>query len=164
MATVKKTSITLPQPLFDQVKILAQRLQVSQNQLFEMAVAQFVAGYPLEPLPPRVVNQGDVYWVRGTPDQIGHPHVVIQANVLNHSRIQTVVVCALTSNRRRASLPGNVRLDEHEANLPKASVVEVSKVASVGKAQLGEYIGTLSDQRIEEILAGMRFLQASFGL
>jgi hypothetical protein len=30
------------------------------------------------------------------------PHVVIQDNVINRSRINTVVVCALTTNRTRA--------------------------------------------------------------
>jgi mRNA interferase MazF len=40
--------------------------------------------------------------------------------------------------------------------------VEVSKVTSVEKAQLGDYIGSLTEQRINQILAGMRFLQRSF--
>ena len=48
---------------------------------------------------------------------------------------------------------------EREANLPKASIVVVSQVSTVEKAQLGEYIGTLSKQRIDQILAGMRFIQ-----
>lgn len=114
-----------------------------------------------------VINQGDVYWVQltapnGVDPGIRHPHVIIQENVLNHSRIQTVVTCALTTNLKRASLPGNVLLDAGEANLPKHSVVEVSKVSTVDKAQLGDYIGTLSAERITQILAGMRFLQASF--
>ena len=53
-------------------------------------------------------------------------------------------------------------LDPGEANLPKQSVVVVSQVDSVEKSQLGEYIGTLSAQRVDQILAGMRFQQASF--
>jgi mRNA interferase MazF len=116
----------------------------------------------------RVINQGDIYWVawvegEKAPSAIPHPYVVVQENVFNHSRIHTVVVCALTSNLRRTSeTPGNVLLAAGEGNLPKQSVVEVSKVSSIEKAQLGDYIGSLSGQRIEQILAGMRFLQASF--
>jgi mRNA interferase MazF len=112
-----------------------------------------------------VVNQGDVYWLR-LKDQAGtglrHPYVVLQDDVFNHSRIDTVVVCALTSNLKRASLPGNVLLEVGEANLPRQSVVEVSKVSTIDKAQLGEYIGMLSERRVNEILAGMRFLQVSY--
>ena len=94
--------------------------------------------------------------------KIPHPHVVIQDDLFNHSRIHTVVACALTSNVKRASIHGNLLLEAGEANLPKQSVVEVSKVSTVDKSQLGEYIGALSEQRITQILAGMHFLQASF--
>ena len=88
-----------------------------------------------------------------------HPHVVIQDDVINHSRIQTVVVCALTTNAKRANAPGNVLLEPGEANLPRQSIVVVSQVSTVEKAQLGEYIGSLTQQRVDQILAGMRFLQ-----
>lgn len=108
------------------------------------------------------VSQGDVFWValdesNGT--EVGHPHVVIQDNVFNRSRINTVVVCALTSNIKRAKAPGNVLLEEGEANLPRQSVVIVSQVSTVDKTQLGEYIGTLTKGRIDQVLAGMQFLQ-----
>jgi mRNA interferase MazF len=48
--------------------------------------------------------------------------VVIQNNVFNRSRINTVVVCALTSNLQRAAAPGNVLLEAGEADLPKQLV------------------------------------------
>jgi mRNA interferase MazF len=110
------------------------------------------------------INQGDIYWVplcevNGVEERIIHPHVVIQDDVLNHSRIQTVVVCALSTNLTRAKGPGNVLLDPGEANLPKQSVVVVSQVSSVQKDQLGAHIGTLSPERIHQILSGLRFLQ-----
>jgi mRNA interferase MazF len=88
--------------------------------------------------------------------------VVVQDDVFNHSRITTVVVCALTSNLHRASEPGNVLLEVGEGNLPKQSVVIVSQVSSVDKARLWERIGSLSDTRVEQILAGLRFQQVSF--
>jgi len=58
--------------------------------------------------------------------------------------------------------PGNVLLDVDEGNLPKRSVVVVSQVSSVEKARLGERIGALSEARVEQILAGLRFQQAPF--
>jgi mRNA interferase MazF len=61
-----------------------------------------------------------------------------------------------------ANAPGNLLLDAGEANLPKHSVVVVSKVSAVAKTELGEYIGTLAEGRVNQILAGMRFLQLSF--
>lgn len=114
------------------------------------------------------INRGDIYWIRPKDideSELGHyshPYVIIQDDVINHSRVNTVVVCALTSNLKRANEPGNVLLNTGEANLSKQSVVEVSKVSAVDKAQLGEYIGALSEERVGQILAGMRFLQASY--
>jgi mRNA interferase MazF len=65
----------------------------------------------------------------------------------------------LTSNLKRAKAPGNVLLEAGEGNLARQSVVVVSQVSTINKTQLGEYIGTLSPQRIHQILAGIRFLQ-----
>jgi mRNA interferase MazF len=110
-----------------------------------------------------VINQGDVFWV-DLGDPIGsepgyrHPHVVVQNNVFNRSRINTVVVCALTSNLRRAKAPGNVLLEEGEADLPKQSVVNVSQIFTVDKKDLGERIGALSRQRVRQILDGIRLV------
>ncbi len=107
-----------------------------------------------------VINQGDVFWV-DLNDPLGsepgyiHPNVVIQNNLYNHSKIHTVIICGLTSNLKYAQLPGNVLLDMGEANLPKASVVNVSQLLTVDKTQLGEYIGTLSKKRLFQILEGV---------
>lgn len=114
-----------------------------------------------------MINQGDLYWLRvaradGPAVDYAHPYVVIQEDVINHSRVNTVVVCALTSNLKRMTEPGNVLLEVGEANLLKQSVVVVSQVEAVEKTALGEYIGTLSRQRIEQILAGIRFQQRAF--
>lgn len=105
------------------------------------------------------VRQGDIYWISpnesdGIASDYTHPYVVIR-----HESLDSVVVCALTSNLRRAKEPGNVLLEEGEANLPRQSVVVVSQVCTVDKTQLGEYIGALTEQRISQVLSGLRFLQ-----
>jgi mRNA interferase MazF len=110
-----------------------------------------------------VINQGDLFWVDlGDPNGPGpgyrHPHVVIQNNVFNRSRINTVVVCVLTSNLGRAKAPGNVLLEKGEAGLPKQSVVNSSQIFTVDKRNLGEKIGALSRQRVRQILDGVRLV------
>lgn len=115
-----------------------------------------------------MIERGDVYWItiddgRGAAaPNLAHPHVVVQDDVFNHSRVTTVIVCALTSNLERAHEPGNVLLDPGEGDLPKRSVVVVSQISSVEKAQLGPKIGSLSEERVEQIVAGLRFQQLSF--
>ena len=109
------------------------------------------------------IEQGDVFWIdlgapRGSEPGYRHPHVVVQNNLFNRSRINTVVVCALTSNLKRAQAPGNVLLREEEARLPKASVVNVTQVFTVDKRDLDEKIGTLSSSRVQQILAGIQLV------
>lgn len=110
-----------------------------------------------------VINQGDIFWIDftapdGSEPGYRHPHVVIQNNLFNRSRINTVVVCTLTSNFKRASSPGNVILKKGEANLPKKSVVNISQLFTVNKSDLSEKIGTLSKDRISQILKGIKIL------
>ncbi len=110
-----------------------------------------------------VTNQGDVFWVElgkpsGSAPGYRHPHVVVQNNLFNRSRINTIVVCALTSNLKRAKAPGNVLLSKGEANLPKRSVVNISQIVTVDRTYLSEKIGTLSPQRIREVLDGIHLL------
>ncbi len=110
-----------------------------------------------------VINQGDIFWVdlgepSGSAPGYRHPHVVVQNNLFSQSRINTVVVCTLTSNLKRASAPGNVLLNRGEANLLKQSVVNVSQIFTVDKSDLVEKIGTLSPQRVRQILDGIQLL------
>ncbi|HDQ74014.1 MAG TPA: type II toxin-antitoxin system PemK/MazF family toxin [Chloroflexi bacterium] len=110
-----------------------------------------------------VINQGDVFWIdlgnpSGSQPGYRHPHVIVQNNVFNRSRINTVVVCELTSNLRRAQAPGNVLLEKGEANLPKQSVVNVSQIFTVDKRDLDEWIGTLSSRRMRQVLNGIRLV------
>jgi len=110
-----------------------------------------------------VISQGDIYWIElddpeGSEPGYKHPHVIVQNNLFNRSQIRTVLVCPLTSNLKRASAPGNVILDKNESDLTKQSVVNVSQVFTVDKAQLYEYVGTLSSKRITEILNGIKLV------
>jgi len=110
-----------------------------------------------------VTLQGDVFWVDlGEPSdsEPGHrrPCVVIQNDLFNRGRIKTTIICTLTSNLKRGRSPGNVTLFKDEANLPHKSVVNISQMYTVDKSKLHEKIGTLSKERIEEILAGVRLI------
>jgi mRNA interferase MazF len=109
------------------------------------------------------IRQGDVFWLdAGTPagsaPGFRRPHVVIQNDVFNASRIQTAVLCAVTSNLERAKAPGNLLLRKGEANLPRPSVVNVSQIVTVDKSVLCEKIGSLTADRVREIASGLHLL------
>lgn len=110
-----------------------------------------------------MIKQGDIYWVdlgdpRGSAPGYQHPHVVIQNNLFNASAIATVVMCALTSNLKRGSSPGNVILKKGDANLRKKSVINITQVYTVDKSDLCEKIGSISNAKIKEVLLGIQLL------
>ncbi|MCL2923260.1 MAG: type II toxin-antitoxin system PemK/MazF family toxin [Trichodesmium sp. MAG_R04] len=110
-----------------------------------------------------LINQGDIFWIElgepsGSQLSYRHPHVVIQNNVFNFSLIKTVVVCSLGSNMKLAAVPGNIVLSLGEANLPDQRIVNIAQLFTVKKSQLTDKIGTLSAERVEEILNGVELL------
>jgi mRNA interferase MazF len=105
------------------------------------------------------IHQGGIYWIKldeGNEEEIIHPQVILQNDMINNSRIKTLVVCGISTNIKKAYEVGNVVLEEGEGNLEKRSIVVVSQVSTVNKDQVGEYIGTLKAERVEEIFQGMK--------
>jgi len=104
-----------------------------------------------------------VWWAE-LPDATGsapgfrRPVVVVSSDAFNASRIQTVVVVALTSNLRLAEAPGNVRVRAKEAGLPKESVANVSQVLTVDKDVLTERSGQLRPATLDQLAAGLRLV------
>ncbi|MBI5756587.1 MAG: type II toxin-antitoxin system PemK/MazF family toxin [Nitrospirae bacterium] len=82
----------------------------------------------------------------------------MQNNVFNESRINTVVVCAITSNLKRSEAPGNVLLSKGEGNLPKDSVANISQIITVNKSDLLEKIGRVSTSKVKQIIEGVKLL------
>jgi mRNA interferase MazF len=109
------------------------------------------------------IRQGELYWLDFGPSENSapaerHPCVVVQSDVFNRSRLATTVVCLITSNLTRARAPGNVRLEKGQANLPKASVVNVSQILTIDKAELTRRIGKLPANTIDVIRSGLQLL------
>ena len=104
-----------------------------------------------------------MYWFdfgipRGSEPGYVRPVIVIQNDIANQSAIRTVLACVLTTNMRLARAPGNVLLEPDEGGLSHISVVNVSQVITIDKADLTDemFIGTLSPERVDQIVAGIR--------
>ncbi len=110
-----------------------------------------------------MIRQGDLYWAdfdepRGSGPGYRHPVVVVQNNLLNDIPIKTVIVCLITSNLKYAKAPGNVALSKGEGGLTRPSVINVTQLYTVNKADLLDYIGTLSPRRMRDVLNGVKFV------
>ena len=109
------------------------------------------------------IRQGQVFWLdfgpaAGSAPADRHPCVVVQNDIFNRSAIATSVVCLITSNLNRAGAPGNVLLKRGEANLLKASVVNVSQILTVDKAELVECTGRLCGAAADAVRDGLHLL------
>lgn len=110
-----------------------------------------------------VIRKGSVYWAdfshgKGSEPAGRRPGLVIQSDILNDSKLNTVIMLAITSTMKFGDLPGNVVLRKGEANLPKKCVVNVTQIKSVDKKSLKEKIGSLSKKRMTEIYEGIKLV------
>ena len=110
-----------------------------------------------------VIRKGSIYWVNFSPakgsEPMGkRPGLVLQSDLLNDSKINTVIVAAITSTLKFGELPGNVRLGKGEANLPKPSVINMTQIKTVDKCSIKEKIGTLSKERLKQVYEGMKLI------
>lgn len=109
------------------------------------------------------VRQGDVYFVHlddPCESEPGYPHyvVVVQSNDFNESRINTVVVCCLTTTLSRAAADGNVQLVPGEGGMPEPSVVNVSQMLTVNKSDLKDKRAVLDHVRMRDVVGGIKLL------
>jgi mRNA interferase MazF len=109
------------------------------------------------------IKQGDIYWIEqdepeGSEPGYRRPFLVVQNDLFNQSRINTVVVCTLTTNLQRAKAPGNVLLEPGEVGITRDSVVNISQIFTVDKRSLGEYCGSISARKLQQVLNGLYFL------
>jgi mRNA interferase MazF len=109
------------------------------------------------------MRRGELWWA-SIPDPGGsgpgyrRPVLVVQADEFNESRIQTVVVAAMTSNARLAAAPGNVLCRRRDSGLRKDSVVNVSQLLTLDKSFLTARIKSLPAPLMRSIEAGLRLV------
>ena len=109
-----------------------------------------------------MIRRGEVWWVdfgepKGSMPGYRHPAMVVQRDEVNASRIDTVVVCVLTSNADLAKAPGHVRLPRKTTGLPRDSVANASQLATINKSDLETLVGRLPPRVLREVDEGLRW-------
>jgi mRNA interferase MazF len=79
----------------------------------------------------------------------------VQGDLLNQSRIGTVVCVLLTTDLRWANAPGNLLLASRLTGLPKDSIANVTQLVTLDKSELAERAGKLPRAKLELLLAGL---------
>lgn len=108
-----------------------------------------------------MILRSEVWWAdlgepRGSAPGFERPVLVVSSNAYNRSKIATVVCAAITSNLRIADAPGNLMLDTGDGGLDRPSVVNVSQIVTLDKANLTERLGALDDAQMVLVELGLR--------
>lgn len=108
-----------------------------------------------------MIERGEVYWAdlgvaSGSQPAKHRPVVVISGDAYNASRIATVVVAVITSHTELAAMPGNAFLPAEATGLPRDSVVNVTALVTLDKADLEERVGKLPLSLEREVDSGLR--------
>jgi mRNA interferase MazF len=112
-----------------------------------------------------VIRKGSIYWVDFSSEKDSGPMsrwpgLVIQNDILNTSKLNTVIMLAITSTIKFGELPGNVVLRKSETKLPKKCVINVNQIKLVDKKWIKEKIGTLSNKRMDEVHKGLKLVMS----
>jgi len=108
-----------------------------------------------------VIRRGELRWAdlgepRGSAPALRRPVVVVQAEPYNRSKLKTAVVAVLTTNLRLAAMPGNVLVPASLTGLAADSVVNVTQLTTVDRADLEQRIGVVPSWLMDEIDRGLR--------
>lgn len=108
-----------------------------------------------------MTRRGSICWAdlgepRGSKPAKRRPVLVIQADPFNASRLSTTLAAVITSNTGLAAMPGNVFLPATSSGLPKDSVVNVTALVTLDKADLDEETGHLPSALMSEVDQGLR--------
>ncbi len=108
-----------------------------------------------------MIRRGSIYWAdlgepRGSRPAKRRPVLVIQAGPFNNSRLNTTLAAVITSNTGLAAMPGNVFLPAASSGLPKDSVVNVTALVTLDKANLDDEAGQLPSALMSRVDRGLR--------
>lgn len=107
------------------------------------------------------MKRGEIWWASletpvGSEPGYRRPVVIISSNDFNQSKIQTVIVAAITSNLRLANAPGNFSISKRESGLSRESVINVSQVVTIDKSFLTEKVTTLASKKMLMLDQGLK--------
>lgn len=111
------------------------------------------------------MKRGEIWWAgltvpEGSVPGYRRPVLIVQSNEFNQSRINTVLVAAVTSNVALAAAPGNKLIKARQSGLPRDSVVNVSQLLTIDKKFLTERAKRLDESLMNEIDAGLKLVLA----
>lgn len=112
----------------------------------------------------RAIRKGQIYYADLTgnigSEQGGMRPVLIIQNDIGNKYAPTTIIVPITSRMTKHDLPTHLAIKSGECGLIKDSIVLFEQPRTIDKSRLGDYIGTLTDDLMEQ---ASKKLLVSFG-
>jgi mRNA interferase MazF len=108
--------------------------------------------------------KGEIWWANLPTDPYGsepgkrRPVLIVQNDVINRSKIKTIICAVITSNMSQAQVPGNILLEKSVTGLEKTSVANFSQIITVDKTRFIELVSMLPKNYIIKINESIRYV------
>ncbi len=109
------------------------------------------------------IERGEIWWTdlpepKGSMPGYRHPVLILQSDKFNNSTLETFIGAVITTNLRLENMPGNVRITPRQSGLKEDSVVNITQLVTANKTDLLEFVGILSDRKMEQVENGLRLV------
>jgi mRNA interferase MazF len=106
------------------------------------------------------ILRGDIFWANLNPtkghEQSGRRPVLVISHELFNKHSQTVIAVALTSQQQKAGFP--LTLELRSEDLPQRSWVKISQIRTLSVERLGDKLGHVSLDELDQIIDGLNEL------
>ncbi len=107
------------------------------------------------------MRRGEIWWIDfgepfGSAPGFRRPCLIVSANVINATAVNTVIVATITSQLRFANVPGCFRLPSGETGLRVVSYVNVGHLTTVDKQLVKERVGRIPDDSWKSLEDNLR--------
>ena len=107
------------------------------------------------------MTRGEIWWASlrnptGSEPGFKRPVLIIQSNIYNKSKINTVICVVITSNLKLSTAGKNILLKSSESSLPKDSVINTSQIVTIDKDYLDQPVGFVSSKVLHQLENSLR--------
>jgi len=109
------------------------------------------------------MTRGEIWWADfdipfGSEPGFNRPVLILQADAINKSKINTIIVIPFSTNLLLENAPGNVFVDKDESKLSKDSVLVVSQISTIDKTRLIKFENKVTQNIMNSVEDGLRII------
>ena len=109
------------------------------------------------------MTRGEIWWADfgipfGSEPGFNRPVLIVQADAINKSKINTIIVIPFSTNLLLENAPGNVFVDKDESKLSKDSVLVVSQISTIDKTRLIKFENKVTQNIMNSVENGLKII------